>query len=173
MVPDLCYNGGDCYLLDNGTFACDCPPTFTGLFCETEPLSACANYCHNEGHCNVTTGNSVPRCYCKPPWSGPRCKTLNETAANVEPKECTNLPGGNYCNRPNGSCDFINGKVICRCRPTHTGRRCETQLGQPPLTSTQPPMTSQSTTSSGDTMRPPTTSPLTHPSSAVRCTHIG
>lgn len=71
-----CRNGGVCQNLP-GTFACLCPPDWTGRICEDDLNECLASPCRNGGTCL----NQVPGyvCICPPSYSGRLCEAETET----------------------------------------------------------------------------------------------
>ena len=69
-----CANGGDCFV-GNGSYYCNCPLGYTGLFCESE-LCAINNPCQNSARCYVRAGDNGSTelaCNCSLPFGGETC----------------------------------------------------------------------------------------------------
>ena len=69
-----CDNGGDC-IEGNGSYYCNCPLGYTGLFCESE-LCAINNPCRNSAQCYAREGESGGTelaCNCSLPFGGNSC----------------------------------------------------------------------------------------------------
>lgn len=64
-----CQNNGIC--LRNDVRLCNCPPAFTGQFCENAVCDALSP-CQNGGTCNI---NNSPVCSCLPGFTGYFCET--------------------------------------------------------------------------------------------------
>lgn len=74
---NVCENGGSCFdnfSTSNGLigFRCDCPPGFTGEYCETNINPCASNPCLNGGTCFSVT-NSLYLCLCPSSCSASNC----------------------------------------------------------------------------------------------------
>jgi len=179
FIPDFCKNGGFCYV-EGTNLACKCTEMYDGDYCED--ISACYNYCFNNGVCTLKpdadpTKPKTPDCQCGAEFGGPRCNirqtTTVTTAETTTPGPTTTHPvcgffKPDYCGT--GSCVVNNNQASCQCPQTHTGPRCQTLIGGPPVPtavpgqsslppipglSTQPPIPGLSTLPGSNQTPPP------------------
>ncbi|XGW01330.1 hypothetical protein V3C99_013911 [Haemonchus contortus] len=107
--PHSCFNGGICNTTEN-EFRCVCPPTFTGLFCETDVDECSKSPCEN----GATCVNQIGSFYCMCPY-GYKGATCEEHVEVCTSRTCLN---GGFC------IDGADG-YVCQCAPGFSGRRCE------------------------------------------------
>ncbi|XP_022919866.2 protein crumbs isoform X1 [Onthophagus taurus] len=115
-----CLNGGTC--IDNDdkvNFHCECPPKFTGKYCET-PISldpvCSSNPCKNGGTCQ--NDGTTTRCICLDGFSGADC--------SVNLDDCQQNPCKN-----NGVCNDGIDSFTCNCTNTgYQGQFCEKNINE-------------------------------------------
>ncbi|KAK6172202.1 hypothetical protein SNE40_015917 [Patella caerulea] len=89
---------------------CECPPSYTGDFCEI-PMGPCGDtYCYNGGSCQTINGKE--QCHCTIGWDGPSCQ--------LDKDECKNNPCQN-----GGTCVNLEGSFECKCVSGFHGNLCE------------------------------------------------
>ncbi|CAF1101866.1 unnamed protein product [Adineta steineri] len=122
LSPGFCKNGGTCYVNNTVQYACRCPYSDMGKYCEKE--SKCVGYCLNNGICSTDNGNRT--CDCLPGWGGPKCgrPISNAESSNRTEELCKLLPS-DYCNA--GRC-VMDTHIRCQCPGAFTGVRCETRI---------------------------------------------
>ncbi|XP_052226129.1 hyaluronan-binding protein 2-like isoform X1 [Dreissena polymorpha] len=107
----ICKNGGTC-INTQGSFLCNCPPEWTGKFCEID-VNECLtglSRCENGGTCVNEIGGY--KCLCPPGFTGPFCSAdINECSLNP----CLN----------GATCINNLASFVCVCLPDYTGRLCE------------------------------------------------
>ena len=101
-----CQNGGTCTDGIGCDLSCECPPEYTGQFCEV-PLCY-SGYCSNGGNCSVVGVNRM--CSCPQGFSGDTCQSV-VCVANVS---CAN----------GGQCNVVNNNITCTCLAGFTGLTC-------------------------------------------------
>ena len=69
----MCQNGATCvgYI---GGYNCECPPDFTGRYCDTNIEDCFPNPCLNYGTCDNMDGGGY-NCTCIPYFTGNNCET--------------------------------------------------------------------------------------------------
>ncbi|XP_069374181.1 uncharacterized protein [Paralichthys olivaceus] len=112
--PNPCFNGGSCQHNSDKEFQCYCVEPFTGKRCQ-RVRNICANVTCGHGECVINL-NKHPfhECNCRPPYQGPDCTLLPESAC--EPNPCQN----------GGSCIQGERRYRCSCPDGFTGRFCRT-----------------------------------------------
>jgi len=109
--PDPCVNGGACFR-SNGTFACYCPPGYSGFRCEVD-IDPCSPSPCVYGYCENFGGNF--NCVCDPGYVGVYCESKFDVCA-MSP--CQN----------GGICYDAGGFAACRCPPGYGGSFCELDI---------------------------------------------
>lgn len=94
-----CDNGGDC-IGGDGSYYCDCPLGYTGLFCESE-LCAIINPCRNSFQCYVQegeNGGTELACNCSLPFGGNTCndRKYNITLLNFPELDVILFAGSSF-----------------------------------------------------------------------------
>lgn len=107
-LGNLCQNGGTC--IDGiNSYTCQCPPTFTGEFCETDvdECSVRPSVCQNGATCTNMVGGFS--CICVNGWTGPDCSINIDDCASTA---CFN----------GATCIDRVGSFYCKCTPGKTGK---------------------------------------------------
>lgn len=73
-----CKYGGECTVLDDGGYKCNCPPLTTGSTCEIVLNSCLGDPCWNGGSCEALPDLGIYsfRCHCPSPFSGNFCEEV-------------------------------------------------------------------------------------------------
>ena len=100
---------GTCVTLPTGGYQCLCPPSTTGINCETPLLPCASNPCLNNSTC-LTLSLTNYTCICPPLFTGPRC------AQQIL------ICSVNLC-QGNSTCivNPLTGAQICQCPPGRYG----------------------------------------------------
>ena len=123
--PNPCRNGGECQLLSDTSYKCECGEEYTGVNCELP------NLCRLEATCNSDTtevclvaqddGEVKQVCICTDGWGGDTCtEDVDECLGSSAPL-CLN----------GGTCVNNLGGYSCRCTPEYTGPECKDYVPQP------------------------------------------
>ncbi|KAK6180440.1 hypothetical protein SNE40_012596 [Patella caerulea] len=130
-----CLHGGECVLssdLCSGfKQTCNCPPSYTGEFCEKVVLRVnCDKACQNGGHCvvNVTedTCTTVHKnCVCPQNYHGDLCQTFvpSTTVASTDSCDPTCTAGQGECVvlRNSQLAPHLKDRAYCNCSKSATG----------------------------------------------------
>ena len=127
--PNPCQNGGECQLLVEMGYRCECAVGYTGVNCELSDLciegrSSCNP--QNTDACYVVSDDDEVAeereiCICKDGWGGDTCSEDLDECLDPSVASCQN--GGSCVNTP--------GWFYCSCVPQYTGSKCEVYVPQP------------------------------------------
>ena len=109
-----CQNEAKCNDSGDHAFQCECPPGYTGAFCEREIIEdpCIGETCSGNGFCSPSRGGKTPKCNCHDGWTGKSCQRVADLC------EEAGTPCGDH-----GSC--VANTTTCSCKPNRTGKQCE------------------------------------------------
>ncbi|KAK5985677.1 hypothetical protein GCK32_005469 [Trichostrongylus colubriformis] len=117
--PLSCLNGGVCNATEN-KFRCECPPNFTGLFCETDVDECSISPCYNGATCVNQIGSF--HCICPPGYKGAICEDPVEICSSSDvPAVCAGCSfkaGNAQCDREcdRQECGYDGGDCMAQER---------------------------------------------------------
>ncbi|GFU16624.1 hypothetical protein NPIL_584512 [Nephila pilipes] len=106
-----CLNGGVCRRTSKYGYFCDCPPNFTGLWCEVNLCEGLDKLCHSMGAiCKIIGRNAV-------------CECPKNKIHNPESGICEDACDSQKC--LHGSCEIVGRYYKCNCHEGYTGFHCD------------------------------------------------
>ncbi|CAF0864145.1 unnamed protein product, partial [Brachionus calyciflorus] len=113
-----CSGHGQCKLISNFKFICECFENYAGSNCALNTLPCWSNPCLNNGTCINNLTDSSYTCNCqKDFYFGNNCELKKNVCVN---ETCSN----------NGNCYDENNKAKCECFSEYFGDRCESESNE-------------------------------------------